>query len=97
MAEWTAWAWLVFAALLGLATSGDPVTCGSVLKLLNLQVSPTSVRLRPIRERFQHHVRLHSHDVKYGSGSGQQSCTGMPDMDDHNSHWLVKAKSLPTQ
>ena len=32
------------------------VTCGSVLKLLNLR----------------NNVRLHSHDVKYGSGSGQQ-------------------------
>jgi len=32
------------------------VTCGSVVKLLN----------------NQHNVRLHSHEVKYGSGSGQQ-------------------------
>lgn len=32
------------------------VTCGSVLKLLNPK----------------HDVRLHSHEVKYGSGSGQQ-------------------------
>lgn len=32
------------------------VTCGSVLKLLNPK----------------HNVRLHSHEVKYGSGSGQQ-------------------------
>ena len=34
----------------------DYVTCGSVLKLLNVR----------------NNVRLHSHDVKYGSGSGQQ-------------------------
>jgi len=34
------------------------VTCGSVVKLLNIQ----------------HNVRLHSHEVKYGSGSGQQVC-----------------------
>jgi len=34
----------------------DFVTCGSALKLLN----------------HYHDVRLHSHDVKYGSGSGQQ-------------------------
>jgi len=34
----------------------DYVTCGSVLKLLNVRSN----------------VRLHSHDVKYGSGSGQQ-------------------------
>ena len=32
------------------------VTCGSSLKLLNTH----------------NNVRLHSHDVKYGSGSGQQ-------------------------
>jgi hypothetical protein len=32
------------------------VTCGSAVKLLNPY----------------HHVRLHSHEVKYGSGSGQQ-------------------------
>lgn len=32
------------------------VTCGSVVKLLN-----------PL-----HNVRLHSHEIKYGSGSGQQ-------------------------
>jgi hypothetical protein len=25
---------------------------------------------------FVYRVRLHSHDVKYGSGSGQQSVTG---------------------
>ena len=32
------------------------VTCGSVMKLVNTRSN----------------VRLHSHDVKYGSGSGQQ-------------------------
>jgi len=36
------------------------VTCGSVVKLQNIY----------------HKIRLHSHDVKYGSGSGQQSVTG---------------------
>ena len=35
-------------------------------------------------------IRLHSHDVKYGSGSGQQSVTGVDDKDDVNSHWAVK-------
>ncbi|KAL2936690.1 Stromal cell-derived factor 2-like protein [Bienertia sinuspersici] len=34
--------------------------------------------------------RLHSHDVPYGSGSGQQSVTGFPDVDDANSYWVVK-------
>ena len=37
-------------------TAYEYVTCGSALKLLNTG----------------HNVRLHSHDVKYGSGSGQQ-------------------------
>ena len=34
------------------------VTCGSVLKLQHVQLG----------------VRLHSHEVNYGSGSGQQVC-----------------------
>lgn len=51
------------------------VTCGSVIKLRNNQEG----------------VRLHSHDVKYGSGSGQQSVTGMADTDDINSHWQILA------
>ncbi|KAJ8915624.1 hypothetical protein NQ315_003408 [Exocentrus adspersus] len=36
-------------------------------------------------------VRLHSHDVKYGTGSGQQSVTGTEVQEDINSHWLIKA------
>ncbi|KAL8456990.1 hypothetical protein ACS0TY_035004 [Phlomoides rotata] len=35
--------------------------------------------------------RLHSHDVPYGSGSGQQSVTGFPNVDDSNSYWVVRA------
>merc|ERR1719347_415445 len=50
------------------------VTCGSVVKLFN----------------SYYKVRLHSHDVKYGSGSGQQSVTGTPQQDDNNSYWLIK-------
>ena len=50
------------------------VTCGSVIKLMN----------------SNHKVRLHSHDVKYGSGSGQQSVTGTVVKEDVNSHWTVK-------
>uniref|UniRef100_A0A914UMY4 MIR domain-containing protein n=1 Tax=Plectus sambesii TaxID=2011161 RepID=A0A914UMY4_9BILA len=67
---------LLAISLLGIAVSADdgPVTCGSVVKLL--------------ANREQ--VRLHSHDVKYGSGSGQQSVTGMPDSDDVNSHWDIR-------
>lgn len=53
------------------------VTCGSVIKLLNIQ----------------HNVRLHSHDVRYGSGSGQQSVTGVTAVEDSNSYWSVRGSS----
>ncbi|XP_075072353.1 stromal cell-derived factor 2-like protein 1 [Mixophyes fleayi] len=55
----------------------EHVTCGSVLKLLNTR----------------HNVRLHSHDVKYGSGSGQQSVTGVETSDDVNSYWRIRGKT----
>ena len=48
------------------------VTYGSVIKLMH--------------EKTKH--RLHSHDVPYGSGSGQQSVTGFPEGDDSNSYWV---------
>ncbi|CAL9054077.1 unnamed protein product [Musa banksii] len=38
--------------------------------------------------------RLHSHDVPYGSGSGQQSVTGSPDADDSNSCWVISHANL---
>ena len=41
-----------------ISTNQDAVTCSSTFKLINQQSSD----------------RLHSHDVKYGSGSGQQVC-----------------------
>ncbi|XP_054799410.1 stromal cell-derived factor 2-like protein isoform X2 [Prosopis cineraria] len=50
------------------------ITYGSVLKLMHE------------RTKF----RLHSHDVPYGSGSGQQSVTGFPGVDDANSYWIVR-------
>ncbi|KAM6954148.1 stromal cell-derived factor 2-like protein 1 [Aplochiton taeniatus] len=56
------------------------VTCGSLLKLLNTR----------------HNVRLHSHDVKYGSGSGQQSVTGVESADDANSYWRIRGKPSDT-
>lgn len=52
------------------------VTCGSVLKLMNIDFN----------------VRLHSHDVKYATGSGQQLVTGTDAKEDENSYWLVKAE-----
>lgn len=51
------------------------VTCGTVTKLYNTDFK----------------VRLHSHDVKYGAGSGQQSVTGTEVAEDINSHWEIKA------
>ncbi|CAN9501130.1 unnamed protein product [Ophioblennius macclurei] len=56
------------------ATELSLVTCGSVVKLLNVK----------------HNVRLHSHDVRYGSGSGQQSVTGVSAVEDSNSYWSVR-------
>uniref|UniRef100_A0A8C9GFP2 Stromal cell derived factor 2 like 1 n=1 Tax=Piliocolobus tephrosceles TaxID=591936 RepID=A0A8C9GFP2_9PRIM len=58
-------------------TGAGLVTCGSVLKLLNTH----------------HRVRLHSHDIKYGSGSGQQSVTGVEASDDANSYWRIRGGS----
>ena len=48
------------------------VTYGSVIKLQH--------------ERTKY--RLHSHEVPYGSGSGQQSVTGFPGVEDANSYWV---------
>merc|ERR1712226_747753 len=53
------------------------VTCGSALKLINTR----------------NNVRLHSHDVKYGSGSGQQSVTAIEGSDDNNSYWRIRGKA----
>uniref|UniRef100_A0A8R1HXA6 MIR domain-containing protein n=1 Tax=Caenorhabditis japonica TaxID=281687 RepID=A0A8R1HXA6_CAEJA len=49
------------------------VTCYSVVKFMNANDGS----------------RLHSHDVKYGSGSGQQSVTAVKNSDDINSHWQI--------
>ncbi|XP_071702735.1 stromal cell-derived factor 2-like protein [Rutidosis leptorrhynchoides] len=57
------------------ATSeGVEITYGSVIKLMHEKTK----------------FRLHSHDVPYGSGSGQQSVTGFPNVDDANSYWIVR-------
>jgi dolichyl-phosphate-mannose--protein O-mannosyl transferase len=55
--------------------NSEYVTCGTVTKLYNIDLK----------------VRLHSHDVKYGAGSGQQSVTGSDLSEDINSHWEIKA------
>lgn len=79
---------LIVLAHLSIAHASDDeeqvrvVTYGSTIKLEHV---PTA-------------VRLHSHDVSYGSGSGQQSVTGFADTGDSNSFWVVKsAHHTPTR
>jgi len=50
------------------------VTCGSAVKLLH---------------KSNQEYRLHSHNIKWGSGSGQQSVTAFPGTDDANSLWGI--------
>lgn len=69
--------WLTFLSFATCKEEFRYVTCGSSLKLYNQRQG----------------IRLHSHDVKYGSGSGQQSVTGSTSSDDHNSYWVVKGKN----
>ncbi|KAF9427212.1 Stromal cell-derived factor 2-like protein 1 [Podila epigama] len=52
------------------------VTCGSSIKLTH--------------EKTQ--FKLHSHQIPYGSGSGQQSVTAVMTKDDTNSLWTVMAQ-----
>lgn len=52
------------------------VTYGSVVKLIHLATGH----------------RLHSHDIPYGTGSGQQSVTAFHSSGDANSYWLVKGE-----
>lgn len=71
------YALLICAISIDVAVCDDKVTVvtfGSVVKL----------------EHFSTGHRLHSHEVKYGSGSGQQSVTCYPDAGDVNSYWIVK-------
>eukprot|EP00898_Chlorokybus_atmophyticus_P004126 jgi/Chlat1/4714/Chrsp30S04766 len=52
---------------------GKEVTIGSVVKFVHDKTG----------------YRLHSHEINYGSGSGQQSVTGFSGGDDTNSYWVV--------
>jgi dolichyl-phosphate-mannose--protein O-mannosyl transferase len=52
----------------------DAVTWGSVIKLVHQSTG----------------YRLHSHEIVYGTGSGQQSVTAYPFGGDNNSFWRVK-------
>ena len=51
------------------------MTYGSVVKLMH--------------ERTKY--RLHSHNIPYGSGSGQQSVTGFGGVEDSNSYWVTQS------
>jgi len=66
--------WEVLLAVL-IVRSEEPlyITYSSAIKLLHAQSS----------------YRLHSHDIKWGSGSGQQSVTAVIDTGDSNSLWQV--------
>ena len=52
----------------------DPVTCGSVIKLIHKETGNN----------------LHSHGIAWGSGSGQQSITTNGVKNDKGSLWLLK-------
>jgi len=65
-----------------------------LVNLFRLQVTYGSVlKLQHERTKF----RLHSHEVPYGSGSGQQSVTGFPGVEDANSYWvsILNLKDVP--
>ncbi|CAI5439259.1 unnamed protein product [Caenorhabditis angaria] len=65
---------IFFLAIFGVVLADDDVvTWYSTIKLMNPNDGS----------------RLHSHDVKYGSGSGQQSVTAVKTSDDINSHWQL--------
>jgi hypothetical protein len=52
---------------------------------VNVQVTYGSlIKLQHERTKY----RLHSHEVPYGSGSGQQSVTAFPGVEDGNSYWV---------
>lgn len=55
-------------------TDFSAVTCGSAVKLRHQSTG----------------FLLHSHNIKWGSGSGQQSVTAVENNDDPNSLWQVK-------
>lgn len=69
---------VVVGVLLDLVLGEELITCASVLKLAN----------------GQDKSRLHSHEVKYGSGSQQQSVTATNNHDDVNSHWQILGRKF---
>ncbi|XP_057522885.1 stromal cell-derived factor 2-like protein [Amaranthus tricolor] len=64
----------IFSSTASTISEDVEITYGSVVKLMHEKTK----------------FRLHSHDLPYGSGSGQQSVTGFPSGYDANSYWVVK-------
>ncbi|CDP18848.1 unnamed protein product [Coffea canephora] len=63
----------------------------AIFLFLTLNSDFTSSPISTASEGIQRtKFRLHSHDVPYGSGSGQQSITGFPNVDGSNSYWIVR-------
>lgn len=65
---------LLTTSVIGNEIRPNALTFGTVLKL----------------EHIQSGHRLHSHELPYAGGSGQQSVTGQPLHGDSNSFWFVK-------
>lgn len=59
------------------SSEGEPVSYGSVIKLVHRETGNN----------------LHSHEIAWGSGSGQQSVTTNPTKKDRQSLWIVKEDS----
>ncbi|VAI83853.1 stromal cell-derived factor 2-like protein [Triticum dicoccoides] len=78
---------LAVALLLGASSRVDHGAAAAPVSDEGLQVTYGST-VKLMHEKTK--VRLHSHDVAYGSGSGQQSVTGFPEIDDSNSYWIVR-------
>jgi dolichyl-phosphate-mannose--protein O-mannosyl transferase len=68
---------LILVLFFWMAAGSDdgPVTCGSMLKLQH--------------QGSGHH--LHSHQINWGSGSGQQSVTGHGSTNDQGANWIIKS------
>lgn len=74
-----------FSDSMGSLASRSSASRPLILSIWSSQITyGTTLKLMHERTKF----RLHSHNVPYGSGSGQQSVTGFPNVDDSNSYWV---------
>ncbi|KAI8002156.1 Stromal cell-derived factor 2-like protein [Camellia lanceoleosa] len=64
--------------------------------IVNRFVNSYNIVLYPVLKLMHEKVKvwLHSHEVPYGYGSGQQSVTGFPVVDDSNSYWVLRESTL---